>query len=123
MNLLKKDEKFVWNEAQNKSFTELPDFLCSESLLQYYNFTKLFVITTDAFLRDYAIGSILSQGTIGKDLSVAYTSWLLNKTEQNYSTIEKELLVIVHGVQFLSPYIYGRKFTVRIINFRNGCIQ
>jgi len=100
---------------------ELPDFLCSELLLQYYNFTKLFVIITAAF--GYAIGSILSQGTIGKDLSVAYTSWLLNKTEQNYSTIEKELLAIVHGVQFLPPYIYGRKFTVRIINFRNVCIQ
>jgi len=37
---------------------------------------------------------------------------LLNKAEQNYSTIEKELLAIVYSVQFFRPYIYGRKFTL-----------
>jgi len=31
----------------------------------------------------YAIGGILSQETIGKDLPIAYTSRLVNKTEQN----------------------------------------
>jgi len=31
---LKKDEKFVWNGAQDKAFTELRDLVCSESLLQ-----------------------------------------------------------------------------------------
>jgi len=61
---------------------------------------------------DYAIGGILSQGHIGKDLSVAYTSRLLSKAEQNYSTIEKELLVIVYSEHFFRPYIYGRKFTL-----------
>jgi len=52
------------------------------------------------------------ESTIGKDLSIAYTSRLLNKTEQNYSTIEKELLAIVYSVQFFRPYIYGRKFAL-----------
>jgi len=33
-NFLKKDEKFVWNEVQDKIFTELRDLLCSEL---YYN--------------------------------------------------------------------------------------
>jgi len=37
---------------------------------------------------------ILNQA-IRKDLSIAYTSQLLNKVEQNYSTIEKELFAIV----------------------------
>jgi len=106
-NLLKKDETFVWNEAQDKAFKELRDLLCSSSLLQYPNFTKPFIVTTDA--SGYAIGDILSQGTIGKH--IAYTSWLLNKAEQ-YSTIEKELLAIVYSVQFFILYIYGRKFTL-----------
>jgi len=35
-----------------------------------------------------------------------------NKAKQNYSTIEKELLAIIHSVQFFRPYIYGRKFTL-----------
>jgi len=37
MNLLKKDEKFVCNEAQDKAFTELREHLCLESL-QYPNY-------------------------------------------------------------------------------------
>jgi len=57
----------------------------------YYNIpiSKVFVLTTDA--SSYVIGDIWNQGMIGKDLSIAYTSRLLNKDEQNYSTIEKEL--------------------------------
>jgi len=47
-NLLKKDETFVWNEAQDKAFKELRDLLCSEPLLQYSDFTKPFIVTTDS---------------------------------------------------------------------------
>jgi len=59
MNLLKKDEKFVWNEAQDKAFRELRDLLCSERLLQYPDFTKPFLVTTDVY--NYVIGDILSR--------------------------------------------------------------
>jgi len=59
-NLLKKDETFVWNEAQDKAFKGLRDLLCSAPLLQYPDFTKPFIVTTDA--SGYAIGGILSQG-------------------------------------------------------------
>jgi len=56
----------------------------------------------------YAIGGMLSQGTIGKDLPIAYTFRSFNKAEQNYSIIEKKLLAIL----FFRPYIYGRKITL-----------
>jgi hypothetical protein len=79
--------------SQGAAFMQLRDLLCSELLLQYPDFAKPFVVTTDA--SGYAIGGILSQGTIGRDLPVAYTSRLLSKAEQNYSTIEKELLAIM----------------------------
>lgn len=37
---------------------------------------------------------------------------LLSTAEQNYSTIEKELLAIVYSVNHFRPYIYGNKFTL-----------
>ncbi|KAL6417716.1 hypothetical protein ACFW04_012553 [Cataglyphis niger] len=77
-------------------------------ILQYPDFTKPFVVTTDA--SGHAIGGILSQGPIGKDLPISYTSRLLNAAEKNYSTIEKELLAIVYCVNYFRPYLYGRKF-------------
>ncbi|XP_026830978.1 uncharacterized protein LOC113563519, partial [Ooceraea biroi] len=109
-NLLKKDIAFVWESAQDNAFVQLRDALCREPILQYPDFTKPFVVTTDA--SGVAIGGILSQGAIGKDLPIAYTSRLLNTAEQNYSTIEKELLAIVYSVNYFRPYVYGRKFTL-----------
>ncbi|XP_036150748.1 uncharacterized protein LOC118648534 [Monomorium pharaonis] len=107
-NLLKKDEPFAWQQAQEIAFTTLRKQLCSEPLLQHPDFTKPFILTTDA--SGYAIGGILSQGDIGRDLPIAYTSRLLNTAEQNYSTIEKELLAIVYSTHYFRPYLYGNKF-------------
>jgi len=102
--LLKKDIKFEWTDAQELAFSSLKNSLCSEPLLQYPDFTQPFLVTTDA--SKYAIGGILSQEDIGKDRPIAYTSRLLNATEQNYSTIEKELLAIVHSVNYFRPYLW-----------------
>ena len=59
---------------------------------------------------DYALGGVLSQGPIGKDLPIAYTSRALNDTELRYTTTEKERLAIVHAVKQFKSYLYGRKF-------------
>lgn len=82
--------------------------MCKESFLQYPTFSEPFIVTTDA--SQYAIGGILHQGIIGKDLPISYTCRLLNNAEQNYSTIEKELLAIVYSVNYFRRYLYGRKF-------------
>lgn len=108
--LLKKEVTFHWDSEQNDAFGTLRDALCSEPLLQYPDFTKPFVVTTDA--SQTAIGAILSQGKIGRDLPIAYTSRLLNDAEQNYSTIERELLAIVYAVNHFRPYLFGRKFVL-----------
>lgn len=79
-------------------------------ILQYPDFNKEFVLTTDASI--HAIGAILFQGEIGKDLPIAYASRTLNKAETNYSTIERELLAIVWAVKDFSPYLFGRKFKI-----------
>lgn len=107
-NLLKKETVFLWGDDQDKAFVALRDALCSQPLLQYPDFTKPFIVTTDA--SNAAIGGILSQGTIGRDLPISYASRLLNEAERNYSTIEKELLAIVYCVNYFRPYLYGRKF-------------
>ncbi|KAL0128551.1 hypothetical protein PUN28_003706 [Cardiocondyla obscurior] len=107
-NLLKKEEEFKWGEKEQECFEILKEALCKEPILQYPDFTKPFLLTTDA--SGIAIGGILSQGTIGKDQPISYASRVLNDAEKNYSTIEKELLAIVYCVQHFRPYLYGKKF-------------
>jgi len=50
---------------QEESFQVLKGKLCEELVLQYPDFSKSFILTTDA--SRIAIGGILSQGEINKD--------------------------------------------------------
>ena len=108
--LLKANVPFVWETEQELAFQKLKDKLVSKPILQYPDFTKDFILTTDA--SNEGLGAILSQGEIGKDLPISFASRNLNKAERNYSTSEKELLAIVWVVKHFRPYLYGRKFKV-----------
>lgn len=44
---------------------------------------------------DYAVGTALGQRRKGKPFVIYYSSRNLNSTQMNYSTTEKELLVVV----------------------------
>ncbi|PNF41072.1 hypothetical protein B7P43_G06245 [Cryptotermes secundus] len=109
-NLLKKDSEWKWLEEEQTSFELLKSKLTSSPLLQYPDFNKPFILTTDA--SGYAIGAILSQGKLGNDKPIAYASRTLNQAELNYATVEKELLAIVWACKHFRPYLLGRKFQI-----------
>ena len=109
-NLLKKEATFDFSPICHESFNELKEKLTTPPILQYPDFEKEFILTTDA--SQQAVGAVLSQGVVGKDLPIAYASRTLNKAECNYSTIERELLGIVFGVTHFRPYLFGRKFKI-----------
>jgi hypothetical protein len=109
-NLLKKENEWKWTEQEQASFQLLKFKLTSTPVLQYPNFSKPFILTTDA--SGYAIGAILSQGKIGQDKPVPYASRTLNKAELNYATVEKELLAIVWACKHFRPYLLERKFQI-----------
>lgn len=108
--LLKKNTPYIWDDKTEKAFVTLKKLLTTEPLLQYPDFTKLFVLTTDA--SNDTIGVVVSQGPIGNDLPIAYISRTLNNAERNYPTVEKELLAIVWGCKYFVQYLYGRKFAI-----------
>lgn len=107
---LKKNANITLSEEYMNCIEKCKNLLTNEPILQYPDFTQTFNLTTDA--SNVAIGAVLSQGTIGKDLPVAYASRTLNESEKNYSTIEKELLAIVYATKYFRPYLYGRKFKI-----------
>jgi hypothetical protein len=108
--LLRKEAKFTWDEAQENAFHTLKRKLMSKPILQYPNFAEEFILTTDA--SGEGAGAVLSQGEVGKDLPVAFASRSFNKSERNYSVIERELAAIIFGIKVFRPYLYGRHFKV-----------
>ena len=86
---MKKNAKFVWEESHENAFRTLKQRLMSKTILQYPDFSREFILTTDA--SNEGAGAVLSRGVIGKDLPVAFASRSFNKAEKNYSTVEKEL--------------------------------
>lgn len=108
--LLKKDVEFIWGQEQQNSFQKLKELITKYPILQYPDFSKPFIITTDASNR--GIGAVLSQEFNGKDLPIHFASRTLNKSETSYSTTEKECLAIVWATKQFRPYIYGTKFVI-----------
>lgn len=90
-------------DVLKKKLTEHP-------ILIYPNFSKTFLLTTDA--SNGALGAVLSQDIDGKDLPIAYASRSLSPTERHYNTTERELLGIVWAVKTFRSYLYGRQFLV-----------
>lgn len=110
-NLLKKGITFSWNDDQRQSFLLLKRHLLSPRILQYPDFTRDFILTTDA--SDVACGAILSQLHGNCDLPIAFASKSFTKGEKSKPVIEKELTAIHWAIDYFKPYLYGRRFKVR----------
>ena len=109
--LLKKNQKFIFDEKCKNSFETLKSKITSAPILQYPADNKMFSITTDA--SNLAIGGVLTQSYDGVDLPIAYYSYTLNKAEQKYSTIEKKCLAIIKTFKNFHHFLYGREFLVK----------
>ncbi len=115
--LTRKNEKWVWGDEQRDAFRCIKNCLVSKPILGYPDFSRDFIIYTDA--SGYGIGAVLAQmqrppHSSGNDLEVviAYSSKHLNDREAKWSTTEKEAYAIIHAINVFKPYLYGRKFTV-----------
>lgn len=114
MDLTRKNapNKIEWSAELNKSFELLKAELCSAPVLVSPDFSRPFILQTDA--SDRGIGAVLSQcDKSGADHPIAYFSRKLMPREEHYSTIEKECLAIELGVKAFKVYLLGKPFTVQ----------
>lgn len=106
--LLKKDEKFVWNEATEKALGKIVAIMANCKTLAYFDPSKETVLVTDA--SDYGLGAVLIQKTTEGERVVSYASKSLTEAEQKYCTTEKEALAIVWAVEKFKMYLLGIHF-------------
>ena len=111
MNFLtKRNIRFKWTEACEKSFRLFIEKLTSPPVLSYPKFDLPFILTTDA--SNVGLGAVLSQVQNGEERDISFASRSLKPAEKNYSVIERELLAIVWATSLFRPYLYNAEFTV-----------
>lgn len=109
-NLVKKGEPnyVTWGPEQDEAFRTLKSKLLEEPVLRLPDFSRPFVVQTDA--SDYGIGAALMQEYEGILHPVAYASKKLLSREQSYSVIEKECLALVWAIKRFEKYLHGVEF-------------
>lgn len=110
-HLARKKVEFKWTPECQIAFESLKKALISPTLLAYPDFSKPFILTTDA--SKFACGAVLSQEVDGVDRPVAFASKPFTKGEVNKITKEQELIAIHWAIKHFHPYLYDSFFTVR----------
>lgn len=104
-----KGKAFSWGESQRRAFEELKSAAVTYPILRYPDFSKKFVVYTDAC--ETGVGAVLGQQDDSGEWVVSYASRVLTEAERKYHINDKEILAVhwaVHKV--FRPYVYGRKF-------------
>ena len=117
--LTKKDAKFEWTSACQKSFELLKEALCGEPVLKYADTSKPYTLYTDA--SKYGWAGILTQPhamTVdGKstttDHPVAFVSGLFRGSQLNWAALIKEAFAIYMSIKKLSFYLTDAQILLR----------
>ena len=117
--LTKKDAKFEWTSACQKSFELLKEALCGEPVLKYADTSKPYTLYTDA--SKYGWAGVLTQPHVttvdGKstttDHPVAFVSGLLRGSQPNWAALTKEAFAIYMSVKKLSFYLTDAQILLR----------
>lgn len=104
--LLKKDS-FMWTEAATEAFEALKFALTSSPVLALPDFSKTFVVETDASGK--GIGAVLMQDKH----PLAFISKALGPRQLGMSIYERELLAVVYAIQKWGTYLAHKPFVIR----------
>ena len=95
-----------WTPDTLKCFEALKRALVIAPILAYPDFTKPFVVHSDA--SDFAIAAVLLQQHCKLLKPVSFASRRLTAAEINYTVSERELLGVTYAYDQFYPYVYGR---------------
>ena len=103
--ILEKDANFDFDESCRSAFEEIKSRLVSALIMLTPDWNNEFEIMCD--VSDYAMGAVLGQRTKKIFKAIYYASKKFNEAQENYSTIEKEMLAMTFACEKFRPYILG----------------
>lgn len=106
-DLLRKGSIFTWSASAEEAFQHLKQALASAPVLAMPDFSKPFVVETDA--SDVGVGAVLSQSSH----PLAFISRALGPKSKGLSTYEKEFVAIILAVDHWRPYLQTSEFIIK----------
>ena len=109
--LTRKGTPFVWSPKCQEAFQRLKDTLTSAAILAFPDFSREFLLETDASI--HGLGAVLSQvQATGGTRPIAFASRTLQSHEKNYGSTELEGLAVVWAAKHFRQYLYGHRCQV-----------
>ena len=105
--LLKKGVIFQWDKSCQEAFATLKQALIQAPVLAVPDFSKQFVIETDA--SDGGLGAVLMQD----HHPISFLSKALCEKNKGLSTYEKECMAVLLAIDKWRPYLQGQEFIIR----------
>ncbi|XP_076891846.1 uncharacterized protein LOC143543396 [Bidens hawaiensis] len=98
---------FVFDEDCLNAFNVLKNKLVEAPILMSPDWSLPFEIMCDT--SDYTVGAVLGQGMDKKPVAIYYVSKTLSDAQINYTTMEKELLMVVYALDKFRSYLWRSK--------------
>ena len=103
--------EWKWEEAEDAAFERLRQCLMSPPILAYADYSRPFVLHTDAC--GNGLGAVLCQEQDGLERVIAYASRGLSRSERNYPAHKLEFLALKWAItEKFHDYLYGNTFEV-----------
>ena len=102
-----------WTPIHQEAFQTLKNLLCKATVEPLYiiDFSKPFNIFVEA--SDFAVAGFLSQTSHdGTERPIAFASNKLSRTQQNWSTVEREAFAAIWVLQKFRNWIFGSEITL-----------
>ena len=112
-DLLHENTPWKWTDEHETLFHKLKKSLTAETELTIPNTKHPFFITVDG--SHIGLGAVLFQLNEDKKMKViSYNSLILNPKEQKFSTLDRELLGVVHALQIYEILIIGSPHPIHV---------
>jgi hypothetical protein len=107
LTTLLQKKQFQWSADAQAAFDQLKVAMSSTPVLALPDFSKQFVVETDA--SDIGLGAVLMQD----DKPIAFLSKSLSANNKFLSIYEKEFLALIMAVERWRPYLQRQEFVIR----------
>ena len=120
-DLLKKDKKYEWDDDSEKAFMKIKTLLLIASVLIMPDYQKDFRLQVHASNYE-ARAVLLQEGTQEIDQPISYFSQNFNQHQGNYSTCEKEALIVILALRHFDFYLSAAIFSIEVFTDHNSLV-